>query len=149
MCRSAAVAVLLLAVGRAAGAAVSESHAMQAGPQRLRGGFEAALALKPANLGTPNPWSGQNVGESAAPAAAMRMAGLVFSPPRCPAWRRDRAKSWGDDKVQRKSGAKWGRIERVLNVRMTCRLYGCHLLSKPDARPRAAPVFFQLLTSPP
>ena len=37
----------------------------ESGVQRLRGGFEAVMPLKPANLGTPNAWSGQNVGESA------------------------------------------------------------------------------------
>ena len=75
MCRCAAVAVLLLAVGRATGAAVTHAHALRAGPQRLRGGFEAAMPLKPANLGRANAWSGQNVGESAAPAAAREANG--------------------------------------------------------------------------
>ncbi len=30
---------------------------------RLRGGFEAVMPLKPANLGTPNQWSGMNFGK--------------------------------------------------------------------------------------
>jgi hypothetical protein len=33
------------------------------GVQRLRGGFEAVMPLKPGNLGKPNAWSGQNLGE--------------------------------------------------------------------------------------
>ena len=71
MCVRYSLAVLLLVLSAAllsiaapqpapsAAAARTESS-----PQRLRGGFEASLPLKPANLGTPNAWSGQNVGKS-------------------------------------------------------------------------------------
>ena len=44
-------------------ASLSPPACSTSGPQRLRGGFEAVMPLKPANLGKPNAWSGQNAGK--------------------------------------------------------------------------------------
>ncbi len=65
----------LLRGGRSSGSCIGGDS----GVQRLRGGFEAVMPLKPANLGTPNAWSGQNVGEST-PARRVRAtwAGCVL-----------------------------------------------------------------------
>ena len=82
MCARDAMAVLILAfsVAQLADAALQPAPRAAAAPatgscspQRLRGGFEAGIQLKPANLGTPNSWSGQNVGEFG-PASISRAA---------------------------------------------------------------------------
>jgi hypothetical protein len=48
--------------GRTGSPLPAPARARHVGSLCLRGGFEAVMPLKPANLGVPNAWSGQNIG---------------------------------------------------------------------------------------